>query len=92
LGTDTTGCGTCQNSIQSIAKHNHFTSHIGIDTYNVSGSGKYLYHYKLQVCVSLSTAKYIDSAICTRKGIIVCQKILLGYKMNVFAKILLKQS
>jgi hypothetical protein len=44
LGTDTTGCGTCQNSIYSIAKHNHFTLHIDIDAYNVSVLGKYLYH------------------------------------------------
>ena len=44
LGTDTTGFGTCQNSIYSIAEHNHFTLHIDIDTYNVSGSGRYLYH------------------------------------------------
>jgi len=44
LGTDTTGCGTCQNSIYSIAKHNQFTFNIGIDTHNVSGSGKYMYH------------------------------------------------
>jgi hypothetical protein len=43
LGTDATGCGTCQNSIYNIAKHNHFTLHINIDTYSVSGSGRYLY-------------------------------------------------
>jgi hypothetical protein len=45
VATDTSGCGTCQNSIYSIAKHNHFTLHIDIDTYDVSGSGRYLYHY-----------------------------------------------
>ena len=44
LGTNTSGCGTCQISKYSIGKHNQFTLHIGIDTYNVSGSGKYLYH------------------------------------------------
>ena len=42
LGTNATGCGTGQNSMYSIAKHNQFTLHIGIDTYNVSGLGKYL--------------------------------------------------
>jgi len=26
-----------------MAKHNHFTLHIDIDTYNVSGLGRYLY-------------------------------------------------
>ena len=36
LVTDTAGCGTCQNSIYSIAKHNQFTLHIGSDTYNVT--------------------------------------------------------
>ena len=44
LGTDTIGCGTCQNSTYNIAEHNRFTLHIDIDTYSVSGSGRYLYH------------------------------------------------
>ena len=34
LGTDTTGCGTCQNSIYSTTEHNRFTLHININTHN----------------------------------------------------------
>ena len=41
LCTDTTGCGTCQSSIHYIVKHNYYILHIDINTYNVSGSGKY---------------------------------------------------
>jgi len=40
LCTDTTGCGTFQSNIYNIVKHNYYTLHININTYNVSGSGK----------------------------------------------------
>jgi hypothetical protein len=33
------------NGIYNTARHNHYTFHINIDTYNVSGSGRCLYHW-----------------------------------------------
>jgi len=56
LCTDTTGCGTCQSSIHNIVKHNYYTLHIDINSYNISGSGKYQakhyykYAYILKLC------------------------------------------
>jgi hypothetical protein len=43
LCTDTTGCGTCQNSIYNIVKQNYYTLYIDENTYKISGSGRYLY-------------------------------------------------